>query len=868
MKILNPTCVKTQLGSDFLGIEAYIADTNMIITKHAHENRAYIGRAYRASPLTGGGQEFSALMASIFKDASDDSIMQVSLICHPDTEVPNVLCRGKTHGNDMIQELIERQANLYRQAVKPGFLKMQAPINHKYLVISLMSPVKNTEDSSIISDCLAQQNSFLKGLQNAGLTDARSLSPQELLGVYRLFANIYEPMDIPELHPLEDLRSLAFTPDQVFDFRGAKTATFNETTFSQALTTKSLPDTVVDGIFNALIGAPLNSGPIAEGGGPRINVPFIVSTTVRLANQLMEDDRIGRAIKSRKQQNALPFSLGKQNNEKVLADLEGLKKSCSDGVDKYVYAGLTYFLFAKEMEHLNMAVSNVRTLFDNHKFDTRLVALNYGPRWANSLPLNYSSEIAKAFKNETPMAASASACLLPLYSDSVGNANLDVSSGSVFLTRRGLPYYFDIFNTNTNKNGVIFAEAGAGKSFVAQYLIENALAEGTQVFFFDNGRSLEKFCDSVKGEFIDFRLDQENQSSLAPFSGITDEDFNKQSGTITELILKMAYRQGEAIDPGARNALDGAVKAAWKSGQEPSIDLVIDSLRKSSEKAMEPTKDGAPPYVDEIIQASINLIGRLAAFMNTPSKGSFFRGENKLNLQNPLVVLELSCLDADDHLKQCVMFAALNTIMERIKSQPGKKLIILDEAWQLLSDPDAAKLIEGIYRKCRKDTGSIFVITQSIMDLMESPSGKVILDQSYWRLILTQKTETIERAVKEGVLTQFKDDPWFERVLKDVYTEKGVFSEILICGRSYEVVRLFVDRFTKVLMSTDGAERSVPFEMMKRGVPAIDAVKQFIGERDSSFNLWFEGVLENCRNEKVTKDELIKLIEGRGYESN
>jgi len=87
VSVLNITNVPTQVASSFIGIESYVGDTNLIVTKHA-QDKPYIGRAYITPPLIGGGSEFSVLIANIFKGAPDDSIVQVSLISTPDGDVP------------------------------------------------------------------------------------------------------------------------------------------------------------------------------------------------------------------------------------------------------------------------------------------------------------------------------------------------------------------------------------------------------------------------------------------------------------------------------------------------------------------------------------------------------------------------------------------------------------------------------------------------------------------------------------------------------------------------------------------------------------------------------------------------------------
>lgn len=855
MTVLNIPNVPTQVASSFIGIESYVGDTNMIVTKHA-DDRTYIGRAYTTPPLIGGGSEFSTLIANIFKGAPDDSIVQVSLISTPDRDVPFFLCKGKTGGNELVQKLIDQQALLMEKSAQSNTLYKQPVTNKKTVVISLMIPAKKLDAAEIEAN-LILQNEFQSGLRSAGFVNVRSLTPAELIEVYRLFTNPYKKPAKAVIDDGLDLRKQVFGPDNKFDFRDKKIAVFDDSTYSAGIVPKALPSMVPEGMMNLLVGAPLNSGSTKEGGGQTITIPFILTASVRLANQLKEQGRLERVIASREKGNPLPFSLGKQNNEQIMSDLKYLELAGAEGVNKFVYTSITYFLYCDNKIDLEAGVSIVNSIFNNLGFDARRVLENYGPRWANSLPLNYSSKISVPLENETIMPATAAACLLPIYGDYTGNANLNSNNtGSVFLTRRGEPYYFDPFVTNGNKNGIIFAESGSGKSFVMQYLIINALAEGTSVFLFDNGKSAKKLCKAVGGEFVEFSLENENQSSLNPFSGLTDEEFNEQADIIAELIIKMGYSEGEQQHSGARIAMAGAVRAAWKKSQYDSdVTTVIESLRSM-------VNASAKDDDSEVIQAGKSLIDRLEAFMNSPSRGRFFRGKSSFDPRNPFVVFEMSGLDGDAHLKQCVLFFTLNTLMSRIKKQEGRKQIFLDEAWQILKDPDAASAIEGIFRKCRKDNAGIWVVTQSITDLGDSPTGQVVLAQSNWKLLLKQKSETIDKAVTDGLLSQFTNDPYFIRSAKDVMTVKGKFSEILISGEQvYESVRLFVDRFTSEMLSTEGETRNVVFGLMNEGMSAVEAINYVIGDEKATRSTWIKDFLFRATVEGVDYKTLLKELD-------
>lgn len=843
MNVKTPPRVKIQPASDFVNLETYTSDDHLIVSK-AQDDKLYIGRVYEMSPLIGGGGEFGNVIVNIFKSAPDDSVIQVSLLSFPDYEASRKFAKGKDFGHEVVSELIQRQCKLLDSSLRIGWQSDVPALNQRTVLISLAIPVRQVNKLAL-TEASRLQAEFLTNIIGCGFYDAAPLSASEVLGVYRQFADIFSPRNPVDLDELLDLKVQAFGPDQRFDFRDPDFGTFGDDVFCAAVTAKSYPKQVTHGLMNLVSGAPMNSGPTLEGGGQRIGTPFIISTSIRVANQRKETDRVLKAIESRSVNQNLPFKLGSEDSAEVLKDLNYLQKMCAAEGDKYVYAATTAFVFGRSHKQVIQARTSLKGTLDKLGFDGRTVRDNALVRWAQSLPMNFAPGIANKLACEAIMPASSGACLLPIYGDNLGNANTNsANTGIVFTTRRGSAHYFDPFTSQSNKNGTIFARSGAGKSFTIQFMITCALAEGTTVVLFDNGRSSKKFCHAVGGEFNEFSMDSGVKPSLNPFTGLSDDEFNDQHENITSLLLLMAYEEGETVEAGARIALSEAVKAAH--GQKSSgadINKVIDSLVSIE-------KSGSENSVkNQVVIAAGNLVPRLRAFIESPSRGQYFRGEGTLNPSKQFTVFELGGLGGDNHLRKCVLFFVMNMLMTRIKGIPGRKMIIVDEASDLLKDEGPAAVMEGLYRKGRKDNVSVWVVSQSPRDMAGNPAGQVILSQSAWKLIMAQEAEEVDKIVKEGILTQFANDPYFNKLIKDIETRKGVYSEILILGNNtYEAVRLYVDRFTSSLFSSEGDDRDAVFSLMDMGMSAVDAVNKIIGDTTKRRKAWITSFVDQLRN--------------------
>jgi conjugal transfer ATP-binding protein TraC len=809
------------------------------------------------SPLAGGGVEFARLIQNLYKSAVDEAVLQTSLVCFPDHDAPYNLVRGKDFGNQLLQELVHRQARLYERAERVGTLVDMPMINHKTLIMSFMEPVKLINEATL-EQALSAQNEFLAGLQACGFVDVQTRSPSQLLAIYRQFTNIYDRRKEQPLDELMELRHQVFGPDDVFDFTNDGHAVFNKRLYCAAVVPKSLPPQISHGLTNLLIGAPLNSGATKDGGGVRVKTPYILNATVRLANQRKELERIERALKSRNRpDNKLWFSLGAENAAEIAKDLEYLQQTCKDGTNKLTFTSMTAFVFSEDKQELAQARSDFKTTMNNLEFDARDVVDTTGVRFVQNLPLNYSVKIAEKLESDALVPASVAAKLMPIFSDYRGNASASSDRmGTVHLTRRGSAHYFDPFRSHKNKNGVLAAASGAGKSFEIQYMIANELASGSYVVAFDNGRSLKKFCEGADGDFMEFSLDSDRPPSLNPFTGLTEEEFLEQQPDITALILKSAYFK-EAQEPGARIAVDEAVKAAYgKARGRADFNTVIDALTTIKENTDENR------FKSEVQLAACNLIPRLRNFVDSPTRGGYFLGESNLSVRNRFTVFELSGLDGDEHLKQCVLFFVMNNLMRQMRKLSGRKLVVADEVVDLLKDEGAAAVMEGLYRKARKDEGSIWVIVQSLRQLSGNATGEVILSQSTWKLVMEQEPEEVDKIVAEGVMTKFAGDPYFNKLIKDLKTKKGEYSEILICGENtYEVVRLYVDRFTGALFSTEGADRNVVFELMRSGIPAVDAVNMVLNDEQGKRSRWLKDIVDQLRAERLSDTEIRQELE-------
>lgn len=843
---------RTSLASEIIHLETYTSDSHLLISKAPGNERQYIGAVYRMSALAGGGGDFSTVVQNVFKAVPDDSVINVSLLVSPDHKAPSTYLKGKDQGTHVVQDLVHRQARLYEGALRVGALEDMGMLNVRTVFISLAIPVRKV-DVDTIEQSENLQNEFLTNIRDCGFADAHKLTAGQVIGTYRQFMDIFNEHGEVELDQMIDLKYQIFGPDQSFDFSDPRIGVINSDTYCTVVTTKSYPESPFHGIMNLVSGAPFNKGPTRDGGGTRIDTAYILSTTVRVARQSKEWTRMESAIRSRTTTQNLPVKLGVEDTQAKLKDLMELKRQAADDGQKFVYASTNVFLFGRKRDQVVRAAASVKGTLDRLGFDSRDVLGTGLVRLAQTLPLNFSSSIADKIDGEAVMASSEVGCLLPVYGDFLGNVNGTFPvTGAAYLTRRAQMHYFDPFISNSNYCGVMAAMSGAGKSFNLQYQIECDLAQGVYVMLFDNGKSSKKFCRSVGGEFNEFG-NAGFRPSLNSFTGLTDDEFDEQQETITSLHIMMAYND-ETPDPGARIAVNEAVKAAWgKDADKAETSTVIDCLKQIVEQGQD------DPIKNQVVTAAANLIPRLRAFVESPTRGPYFRGPSTLNPRAQFTVFELASLGDDEHLKRVVLFCCLNVLMTRVRTIQGRKRIYIDEAQDLIKVESAADALEGLYLKGRKEKLAVWIIIQSLLKVASYPAGGVILRQSAWKIIMQQKSDEIEAVIANKVMTDFADDPYFNRLLRSVESRKGFWSESLIMGdKTYEVVRLYVDKFTATLFSSEDDDRDVVLRLMDEGMDVLDAVRKVMGDKKARRSEWFKKILSMCKDhDGMTNEEVF-----------
>ena len=409
----------------------------------------------------------------------------------------------------------------------------------------------------------------------------------------------------------------------------------------------------------------------------------------------------------------------------------------------------------------------------------------------------------------------------------------------LFLGRRGQIVYFNHFdNTKGNYNISCAATSGAGKSFVTQEMVFCILGEKGRVFIIDAGHSYRNLCQLLDGTYIDFG---DSNPILNPFSKIFDqksitmvEQLQKKNPDysikdymddmmpmLKELLAQMASPE-KPLDPTLDACLERALKSAVNEYRgETTITRVVEKCLEQK------TEDGNRlGYADD-------LALMLHSYTKDGMYGRYFEGKNNIDLDNPLIVLELDALNNKGNLQPVVLLILMmqiNQVMYLSGDKKQKKQVIIDEAWRLLGSGRAGSFIEEGYRVARKHGGSYMTITQKISDYFSSETAKAAYANSDFEWILRQKSGELTSGEKLGHIdnTDGKID-----VLKALETVQGKYSEIaIISPDGLSVVRFIVDPATEKIYSTKAEEVAYLRKAQKEGKNIWEAVNDLLSQSE------------------------------------
>ena len=794
----------------FCPVQAYDEQSKLFLC-----DDSTLGFAFECVPLAGGDQHTKERIEQLVAgDYPPGTIMQFFLYRSPDIEPQlNALARiRQDHMDGPLAGVVKQRIDFLRAHTKKNIHGRSfsggdydcGRIQESRLIVSIKIPFEGKEPNE--SDVVLTKTWETKtesALSSVGLWPL-ALSASRYIRLMQSIIN-WSPnatwRSMPVMGEWEEDKTISaqiFDPTTDLVIADKSTLQLGEYCFVKVMSAKRIPDAFFFTEAMKYVGNTM-------GGNDKLTINYAVCCNVFFPVTQSEKSKLETKRTWTVNQAVGPML----KFVPVLADkkhsFDILSESFQKGA-KPIRVTFSVLLFSDSRKAVERAAVSAQSYWDTMHFHLMEDYFITAPMFQNCLPLCAEKEAVFHLDRYKTMTTRELPVLLPVFGEWKGTGTFHVA----LISRNGQLMSLSLHDSDTNKNAVIAAESGSGKSFLLNEIIVSYLSEGAQVWVIDAGKSYKKLNEQLDGDFLQF--DEASKICLNPFELI--DDWKEDEDTISALIAAMASEK-EKLSDFQMAGLKQILKRLWETkGQAMTVDDIAAECLGHTEQRMH------------------DIGQQLFSFTSKGGYGQYFHGHNTMRFENPFTVLELDELQGRTHLRQVVLMQLIFQIQREmyLGERNRKKIMIIDEAWDLIKSGPVSVFIEHGFRKFRKYGGSAIIATQSLNDLYENPVGRAIAENANMMLLLGQKPETIASIRDSGRLVL--SEAGFN-LLSTVASVGGVYSEIFVKSghTGVGVGRLIVSNFEKMLFSTAPEDVNAIENYTNRGLNVTDAINHVLRDR-------------------------------------
>ncbi|WP_431932746.1 VirB4 family type IV secretion system protein [Nonomuraea jabiensis] len=416
--------------------------------------------------------------------------------------------------------------------------------------------------------------------------------------------------------------------------------------------------------------------------------------------------------------------------EAAADDATDLADSLARGHGRLFKVGLYLTVNAASEPELAAEVERVRALASSLLLDAQPATFRALQGWTTSLPLGVDSlRATRTF--DTIALAAAFPFTSPDLATAVGESGvlygLSATSSGVVLWDR---YAQD------NHNSVVLARSGAGKSFFTKLETLRLLYQGVEVAVVDPEDEYARLAQAVGGTCLHLGAAgvRWNPFDLPASHGPHDDVLSRRAMFLQTLIATMLG--GTQLAPQSRAVLDSAIVATYQAAgitRDPATWTRPAPLLADLVTAL--TRKDADPLETE-------LAAQLAPYV-TGSYRELFDGPTTTHPSGHLTVFSLR--DLPEEMKAVGTLLALDAIWRRVANPRDRKkrLVVVDEAWLLMKEPEGARFLFRMAKAARKHWAGLAVVTQDAADLLGTELGQAIVANAANQILLRQAPQAI-----------------------------------------------------------------------------------------------------------------------------
>ncbi|MDI6591509.1 MAG: ATP-binding protein [Patescibacteria group bacterium] len=449
--------------------------------------------------------------------------------------------------------------------------------------------------------------------------------------------------------------------------------------------------------------------------------------------------------------------------ETAYRDLEDLRDRLMTAQERVFKFGLYLTVYGRDLKEIKEVEITLRSILEAKLIYIKPALYQQREGFNSSSPYGLDQLMVHTLMNTGPLSS-----LFPFVS-------FDLSSNEGILYGINLHnnslILFDRFSLE-NAGMVIFAKAGAGKSYAVKLEILRSLMLGIECLVIDPENEYQFLSEAVGGSFFNISLASPNH--INPFDLPIPRPDEKPEDVLRSNIINLV-----------------GLMRIMLGGLTPEEDAIMDRALTETYALKDITPETDPlnwkeriPLMSDLeavlerMEGAESLVRRIRKF----TKGTFaqfFNQPTNISMEKPLVVFGIR--DMEDGLRPIAMFIIMRYIWNEIKSELKKRILVVDEAWWLMQNEDGASFLYGIAKRARKYWLGLTTITQDVNDFMKSAYGQPIIANSSLQLLMKQSPATIDVVQKTLNLTEEE-----KMMLLEAEVGEGLF----FAGQKHVVIKV------------------------------------------------------------------------------
>ncbi len=423
-----------------------------------------------------------------------------------------------------------------------------------------------------------------------------------------------------------------------------------------------------------------------------------------------------------------------------ILDAEEMRDKLQVGEERFFRFGLYFTLYANSQDELEFVTHKVESMLGQQLVYSKPATAQQEQAFNSTIP-----QFTDQLQIRRNFSTGALSTTFPFTS-----ADLSQDNGILYginMHNSGL-VIFDRFSLE-NSNSVVFAKSGAGKSFTVKLEALRSMMFGTEIFIIDPENEYQRMCDAAGGAYV--RLSLNSSTRINPFDLPQVVDSEEADNALRSNLITLHGLLRQMMGGAQAQMMGGSGMMApiLTPAEESDLDTALIETYARAGITNDPlTHTGTPPTIADLYDTLLHMGStgpQLAQRLRKYTTGTFagiFSQQSNVNVNNPLVVFNIR--DLEDELRPVAMYIVLNYIWNKTKSDQKRRLLIVDEAWQLMKYEDSANFLFSLAKRARKYNLGITTITQDVEDFMGSKMGRAIVANASMQILLKQSPSAVD----------------------------------------------------------------------------------------------------------------------------